>query len=380
MTVSKLSQFKPLNTLKEQMGIPRDHYGAFPRTIHKPRAWILLPSGRRLDLLDPQPDAWTDEDLAIGLSRTYRWAGYSKWDNPLSVAQHSLAVLAMREARGPLTAREALREIFHDATEALMGGFDCIATLKPHLGPAFEQLDHRLQAAVDQRYQLPAWTENSYAQHKHADRLAAASEAFHVVGWSLTDMRESLGITLDPLDAEALMRAHIPYVIVGDVGFYQRAEIKDALAFLRLAATPDDRQSDEALRRVINEPRRGYGAKAMEILEAEASFRNISLLSALETADLPPKSRAAGLEFADAIRRISADTSHTLADQLSLLLDATGYRAMLRESKAETTEAGSRILPNSSSSPAPFTPPATSSTMRPWRPAAPARMRPPGSG
>src|SRR5208282_5223519 len=43
---------------------------------------------------------------------------------------------------------------------------------------------------------------------------------------------------------EALMRARIPYVIVGDVGFYQRAEIKDALAILRLAATPDDRQSD----------------------------------------------------------------------------------------------------------------------------------------
>ncbi len=76
----------------------------------------------------------------------------------------------------------------------------------------------------------------------------------------------------------------------------------------------------------------------MELLEAEASFRNVSLLSALETATLPPKSRAAGLEFADAIRRISADNSHTLADQLSLLLDATSYRAMLRESKAETTE------------------------------------------
>ena len=44
------------------------------------------------------------------------------------------------------------------------------------------------------------------------------------------------------------------------------------------------------------------------------------------------------MEFADAIRRIGADNSHTLADQLSLLLDATGYRAMLRDSKAETTE------------------------------------------
>ncbi len=39
------------------------------------RAWILLPSGRRLDLLAPDPEAWTDRDLAIGLSRTYRRAG-----------------------------------------------------------------------------------------------------------------------------------------------------------------------------------------------------------------------------------------------------------------------------------------------------------------
>ncbi len=204
MNLPDFSQFEPLNTLKEQMGIPRDHYGAYPQTIHKPRAWILLPSGRRLDLLDPQPEAWTDEDLAIGLSRTYRWAGYSKWDLPLSVAQHSLAVLAMREASGPLTAREALREITHDGTEALWGGWDPISTIKPHLGHEFQQLDHRLQAAIDQRYRLPAWTEETYAQHKHADRLAAASEAYHVVGWSLTDMRESLGITLDPLDGDPL--------------------------------------------------------------------------------------------------------------------------------------------------------------------------------
>ncbi len=203
MNLPDFTQFEPLNRLKDEMGIPRGHYGAFPQTIHKPRAWILLPSGRRLDLLDPQPDAWTDEDLAIGLSRTYRWAGYSKWDLPLSVAQHSLAVLALREGSGPLTAREALREIAHDATEALWG-FDLLFPLNSQLSPQFERLDSRLQAAVDQRYQLPAWTEETYARHKHADRLAAASEAYHVVGWSLTDMRESLGITLDPLDADPL--------------------------------------------------------------------------------------------------------------------------------------------------------------------------------
>jgi DNA helicase II / ATP-dependent DNA helicase PcrA len=137
---------------------------------------------------------------------------------------------------------------------------------------------------------------------------------------------------------EALMRAHIPYALVGDVGFYQRAEIKDALALLRLAATPDDRQADEAFRRVINVPARGFGPKALAVLEAEAAWRSMSLLNATETAPLPPKARSAGLAFADAVRRVGRNSTATLADQLSLLIDTIGYRRMLRESRAEANE------------------------------------------
>jgi DNA helicase-2/ATP-dependent DNA helicase PcrA len=137
---------------------------------------------------------------------------------------------------------------------------------------------------------------------------------------------------------EALMRSRIPYVLVGDVAFYQRTEIKDALALLRLASTPDDVQADEALRRVINVPTRGFGAKAMQALEGEAAWRRVPLLAALETVELAPKTRSAGLAFADAIRGVGRDHGDTVADQLSLLLDATGYRAMLRESRAETAE------------------------------------------
>ena len=113
---------------------------------------------------------------------------------------------------------------------------------------------------------------------------------------------------------EALMRARIPYVLVGDVGFYQRAEIKDALALLRLSATPDDAQADEALRRVINVPARGFGAKAMEALAAEAAWRQVPLLVALDTAELPPRTRSEGLAFVDAIRGIGRDQGATLAD------------------------------------------------------------------
>src|SRR5271157_1298169 len=132
------------------------------------RAFVLLKSRRRLDLLNPDPQAWTDDDLAVGLSRTMRWGGASRWPHPLSVAQHSLTVLAIREAEGPLTPAEALRELMHDATEFMLG-WDCIAPLKAALGAPFRELEARLQVVVDARYGLSAWTAADYAKHKRAD-------------------------------------------------------------------------------------------------------------------------------------------------------------------------------------------------------------------
>ncbi len=170
------------------------------------RAWVLLPSRRRLNLLAPDPQAWTDRDLAIGLSRTYRWAGYSAWPHPLSVAQHSLTVLALHRLATdrPLTAAEARRELLHDATEALLGGYDPITPIKPHLGEGYERLVTLHQAALDIRYALPAWDEQSYREHKRADHLSAASEGLHVVGWSRRELREDLEIAVEPLDRDPL--------------------------------------------------------------------------------------------------------------------------------------------------------------------------------
>jgi hypothetical protein len=163
------------------------------------RAWVLLPSGRRLDLLSPASDAWSDRDLAISLSRTYRWGGHSKWELPLSVAQHSLTVLVMRQqmnAGRKLTAAEALRELLHDGDEGLLG-FDPISPLKPHLGDGFKAVSDRLRAAIDMRYRLQPWSGEDEILHKRADHLAAASEAFHVTGWSRKAIHDSLLIALD---------------------------------------------------------------------------------------------------------------------------------------------------------------------------------------
>ena len=179
------------------------HNPSHPAALATTRAWVRMPSGRRLDLLDPTPFDWDDADLALGLARTYRWGGHSAWPLPLSVAQHSITVMLLRRAAGPVSPLEELRELLHDAEEGLLG-FDAISVIKPFLGDAFRDLTRRLEHAVFLRYGLPAWDARSHAAHKRADRLAAATEAVHVAGWSMDEVRRTLKIraavlTDDPL-------------------------------------------------------------------------------------------------------------------------------------------------------------------------------------
>jgi hypothetical protein len=169
------------------------------------RAWVRLPSGRRLDLLNPTPFDWTDEDLAIGLARTFRWGGHSVWAHPLSVAQHSLLVLALRRQASPidLSLPHARRELLHDADEGLLG-FDPISPLKPFLGAGYAALAERLQAAIASRYVVPRWTPADKKAHKQADRVAAASEAIYVAGWTPSEVRRALRIPETPAVTDPL--------------------------------------------------------------------------------------------------------------------------------------------------------------------------------
>lgn len=169
------------------------------------RAWIRLPSGNRLDLINPDPQSWTDQDLIARISRVYRWGGESVHSHPLSVAQHSLTVLALRRqwSATPLTAAAALLELMHDAEEAFIG-VDMISTLKPILGKPFRDISASLSNAVADRYNLPYWQIPDHQAHKRADCVAAATEAFHCIGWSVDEIRNVLGIshpilTEDPL-------------------------------------------------------------------------------------------------------------------------------------------------------------------------------------
>jgi hypothetical protein len=169
------------------------------------RAWVRMPSGKRLDLLNPTPFDWDDADLALGLARTYRWGGHSAWPLPLSVAQHSICVMLLRRAASPtpLAPVVELRELLHDAEEGLLG-FDSVSPFKHLLGVGFKELTQRLEQMVFLRYGLPAWTPTEHAKHKQADRLAAASEAVHVVGWKVEEVRNTLRIRAAVLEEDPL--------------------------------------------------------------------------------------------------------------------------------------------------------------------------------
>ena len=103
---------------------------------------------------------------------------------------------------------------------------------------------------------------------------------------------------------DELLRAKVPYLLVGGTKFYERAEIKDALAYLRLARNPGD---DVSFRRVVNTPARGVGAVTVEALEAASIERGCSLFAALS--ELPTgmteRAKKALLEFRGAVTRIS---------------------------------------------------------------------------
>jgi hypothetical protein len=178
------------------------------RTLHTrasaQRAWVRLPSGRRIDLYDPTFADVDDSDLALGLARTFRWGGHSVWPLPMSVAQHSLLVLQIRRSQGHLDPEAELRELLHDAEEGLLG-FDPISPLKPFLGERFLNLMEQMQKVIFAKYGLSWWTKEEKAKHKKSDILAAACEAVHVAGWSQDEVRTVLNIQVAPLVDDPLV-------------------------------------------------------------------------------------------------------------------------------------------------------------------------------
>jgi DNA helicase-2/ATP-dependent DNA helicase PcrA len=142
---------------------------------------------------------------------------------------------------------------------------------------------------------------------------------------------------------EVFSRRQVPYRIVGSLRFYERKEIKDLIAYLRLLQNPAD---SLATKRVLNAPPRGIGAKSLERLEGWAQAQSVSLFAALQAAGavegLGPKQRAAIAEFVKAIDELRVRAEGLpLADLVRQLIDRTAYLKELREER--TLEAQARL-------------------------------------
>ena len=135
---------------------------------------------------------------------------------------------------------------------------------------------------------------------------------------------------------EVLMRKGIPYKVVGGTRFYERKEVRDALAYLRAVANPDD---DVSVRRIVNVPRRGIGDKAEEAVENFAYRNKISFSSALQRVDeihaLAARSANALQQFAqlmNTLRQLDA-SGEGPATILATALANSGYLAELSASR-----------------------------------------------
>lgn len=145
---------------------------------------------------------------------------------------------------------------------------------------------------------------------------------------------------------EALRKRSVPYRIFGGHSFYERAEVKDVMSYMRLLVNPKD---DEAFRRVVNVPPRGIGDTTMLNLAAAAGAASVSMWEALHTGDLAafgikPAAAARLTDFANLISEIGSRVRTTNAYDISMeVVLRSGYMTHL---KADTTIEGQARVEN----------------------------------
>ncbi len=199
------------------------------------------------------------------------------------------------------------------------------------------------------RKQKKLWTESergSLVKIFHAP--SDMDEAFYVIN-SIKDRHEK-GEKLanfailyrtnaqSRLFEDRLVKLNIPYRLVGGVRFYERREIKDVLAYLRVILNPYDEIS---VKRIINIPRRGIGQTTLDKITAYAIANEMAFFEALKAVEhiLQTKAKCkpvyAFVELIESLRRDAAE--HTVSELMNLMLERTGY---LLELEADTDDNG----------------------------------------
>jgi DNA helicase-2/ATP-dependent DNA helicase PcrA len=143
----------------------------------------------------------------------------------------------------------------------------------------------------------------------------------------------------------AFLRFHVPYQIIGGVRFYDRREIKDIVAYLKLIFQPRDRMS---FSRIVNVPTRGIGATSLEKFLLWQSETGFDIISAMEnvnqTSTITQKAKCAFIDLGDKLRNLQAmlDTS-TPAEIIERLLKITAYKDFISDGTPAAEEREANI-------------------------------------
>ncbi|WP_426324107.1 ATP-dependent helicase [Microbacterium sp. E-13] len=211
----------------------------------------------------------------------------------------------------------------------------------------FDRKDKRLWTDVGEGEKIVGFT--GYSQHDEAQFVADEIEALRRGGVDYSQIAVFYRTNSQSRALEEIfIRSALPYKIMGGTKFYERAEIKDALAYLVAVANPAD---EMAMRRIINRPRRGIGDVTIETISRYAADQQITFRDALANASdlgVGPKIQTA-IAHLDAVlaeaSEIMLPSSGELApptavaEGLSLLLNKSGYYDALRASKDAQDEA-----------------------------------------
>ena len=138
---------------------------------------------------------------------------------------------------------------------------------------------------------------------------------------------------------EALINARIPYRVYGGLRFFERQEIKDALAYLRLIS---HREDDSAFERIVNRPTRGIGARTVEMMRSYARANACSLwraAGALASGELPGRASSAVMAFLNLIERMAKDTAELdLHEKVDHVIHTSGLIEFFKKEKGERGE------------------------------------------
>jgi len=207
------------------------------------------------------------------------------------------------------------------------------------IGNNFDRIAKNLFTTVGSGDKIVGYT--GYTGHDEAQFVADEISTLHEGGERYSDIAVFYRTNSQTRALEEIfIRSAIPYRVLGGTKFYERAEIKDVMAYLIQVANPAD---DLALRRIMNTPKRGIGPATEAALQAHADRVGVLLRDALPDAGqlgLGPKVTAAIVEFA-AILDEATESAATAkpADILTTLLTRTGYIDALRATRDPQDEA-----------------------------------------